>query len=77
MTKMNNTFISNTKDLYIFLLMYNLLEYSDNFSIISATLCNYYIDEVNHSANEIDDNDSMINNNNKKQLNLLSIRKKW
>ena len=43
--------------------MYNLLEYSDNFSMTSGSLWNYYRDEVNDSANEIDDNDNMINNN--------------
>ena len=43
--------------------MYNLLEYSDNFSMTLGSLWNYYRDEVNDSANEIDDNDNMINNN--------------
>ena len=28
----------------------------------SGSLCNYYRDEVNESATEIDDNDNMINN---------------
>ena len=28
----------------------------------SGSLSNYYRDEVNESANEIDDNDNMINN---------------
>ena len=28
----------------------------------SGSLCNYYRDEVNESANETDDNDNMINN---------------
>ena len=64
------------KILTFFFPTYKLSEYSDNFSITSGSLQNYYIDEVNDSAKEIDDNDSMINNNNKKQLNLLSIRKK-
>ena len=43
--------------------MYNLLEYSDNFSMTSESLWNYYRDEVNDSANDIDDNDQIINNN--------------
>ena len=32
--------------------MYNLLEYSDNYSITSGTLGRYYRDEVNDDANE-------------------------
>ena len=54
------------------ILIYNLLEYSDNFSLTSGSLWNYYRGEVNESANEIDDN--MINYN--KTTNLLSRRQK-
>ena len=43
--------------------MYNLLEYSNNFSMTSGNLWNYYRDEQNDFANKIDDNDNMINNN--------------
>ena len=43
--------------------MYNLLEYSDNFSMTSGSLWNYYRDEENDSANKTDDNDNIINNN--------------
>ena len=32
--------------------MYNLLEYSDNYSITSRRLWNYYRDEINNDANE-------------------------
>ena len=32
--------------------MYNLLEYSDNYSITSGTLGRYYRDEANDDANE-------------------------
>ena len=32
--------------------MYNLLQYSDNYSMTSGSLWNYYRDEVNDSANE-------------------------
>ena len=55
------------------ILIYNLLEYSDNFSLTSGSLWNYYRGEVNESANETDDND-MINYN--KTTNLLSRRQK-
>ena len=36
----------------IFMTMYNLLEYSNNYSIASRSLWNYYRDEVNDDANE-------------------------
>ena len=39
-----------------------LSEYSDNHSMTSENLWNYYKDEVNDSANEIDDNYNKINN---------------
>ena len=42
--------------------MYNLLEYSNNYSLISGSLWNYYRDEINVDENEIDDNDNNINN---------------
>ena len=38
--------------------MYNLLEYSNNYSMTSRSLWIYYRDEVNDSANETDDNDN-------------------
>ena len=44
--------------------MYNLLEYSTNYSITSESLWNYYRDEVNDSANENNNaNNFRINNN--------------
>ena len=46
------------------MLLCNLLEYSDNSSMISGSLWNYYRDEVNDSANENNDaNNCRINNN--------------
>ena len=41
-TKISNTFIYNAEDLHIVMWMYNLLEYSDNYSVISGSLWNYY-----------------------------------
>ena len=52
--------------------MYNLLEYSDNYSMTSASLWNYYRDEVNDAANE-DAANYRINNS---KVNLLNIRQK-
>ena len=37
---MNNTFIENAEDLDILMSMYNLLEYSDNYSMPSGSLWN-------------------------------------
>ena len=54
LTKVFNTFVGNAKDLDIVMLIYNLLEYSDNYSITSGSLWNYY---------QVDDNVNKINNN--------------
>ena len=56
--------------------VYDLLEYSRKYSMISESLWNSYRDEVNDSANEIDENDNKTNNSKKQQVNLLSIRGK-
>ena len=42
----NNTFVENAEDLDIVMLMYNLLGYSDNYSMTPRSLRNYYRDEV-------------------------------
>ena len=46
-SKINNRFIDSAEDLDIVMPMYNLLEYSDNYSMASGSLWNYYRDEVN------------------------------
>ena len=50
------------KILIFFMLMYNLLEYSDNYSMASGRLWNYYRDVVNDATNEIDTANNKINN---------------
>ena len=55
MSKINNTFTDNAEGLHIIMPMYNLLEYSDNYSKTSGNLWNYYRDEINDSANENND----------------------
>ena len=60
-SKINNTYIDNAEDLDIVMPMYNLLEYSDNYSITSGSLLNYYRDEINDDENESVNN--RINNN--------------
>ena len=62
-SKINNTFIDNAEDLYIVMPMYNLLEYSDNYSTISRSLWNYYTDEVSYDESENDAHVNMVNNN--------------
>ena len=45
--------------------IYNLLEYSNNYSMTSRNWWNYYRDEVNNSANENNDVNNFRTNNNK------------
>ena len=45
------------------MLMYNLLEYSHNYSVTSENLWNYYRDEID----DVNDNASMVNHLNIKQ----------
>ena len=40
-SKINNTLIDNAEDLYTLMLMYNLLEYSPNYSMTSGSLWSY------------------------------------
>ena len=46
MSEINNTQIDNAKDIDIVILMYNLIEYSDNYAKTSGRLCQYYIDDL-------------------------------
>ena len=43
--------------------MYNLLEYSDNYSMTWKSLRNYYRDEVNNDENKTNAANNRINNN--------------
>ena len=43
--------------------MYNLLEYSDNYSMTSGSLWNYHRDQVNDNANENNAGNYRINKN--------------
>ena len=62
--KINNTFIENAEDPDIVMPIYNLLEYSNNYSMTSRSWRSYYRDEINDSANENEDaNNFRINNN--------------
>ena len=54
MSKINSTLIDNAENLYIIKPMYNLLEYSQNYSVTSGSLWNYYRDKID----DVDDNAS-------------------
>ena len=60
--KIYKTLIGNAEDLNIVMPMYNLFDYSDNYSMTSGSLRNYHRNGVSDSANERDHNDNMINN---------------
>ena len=49
MHKPNNTDIDNAQDIDIVTPMYNLIEYSDNYSKTSGSLWQYYKDEPNNN----------------------------
>ena len=51
--------MDNAEDLDIVMPTYNLLEYSDNYSMTSGSLWDYYRDEINYDENE--DNGNKIN----------------
>ena len=62
-SKINNTFVENAEDLDIVMRMYNLLEHSNNYSMTSGNLRNYYREKVNDSGNKNNGNNNKINNN--------------
>ena len=61
-SKINNTFIDNAEDLDIARPIYNLLQYSDSYSMASGSLWNYYRDAINDDPNENNAADNRINN---------------
>ena len=54
-SKINSIFIDNTENLYMFILMYNLLEYSQNYSMTSASLWNFYREEIDDVNDNVSD----------------------
>ena len=54
--------------------MYNLLEYSDNYSVISGGLWNCYRDVVNDGVNENYDDNNRINKNKVTTTNSLEYK---
>ena len=55
-TEINNTFVDYTDFINITIPMYNLIEYSDNYSDTLASLWNFKRDEIVDNANVTNDN---------------------
>ena len=64
-SKINKTLRNSVKDLDVVMLMHNLLEYSEKYSITSGSLWNYCRDKMNDSANENNEPKNYRINNNK------------
>ena len=47
-SRINNIDTDNAQDIDIVMAMYNLIEYSDNYSKTSGSLWQYYKDDLNH-----------------------------
>ena len=58
----NNTEIDNAKDIDILMAMYNLIEYSDNYSKTSGSLWQYYRDEPNDNLADSGSFESKVKN---------------
>ena len=59
-SRINNTDIGNAEDISIVVLMYNLIEYSDNYSEISGSLWQYYKDDLNDNITQSESFKSQI-----------------
>ena len=57
-SKINSTLIDNAEDLDIVVLMYNILEYSQNYSMTSGRLWNYYRDYIDNTNDNASDGKS-------------------
>ena len=68
-SKINDVLVENAEDLDIVMPMYNLLEYGKNYLKTSASLWNYYRDELTDKTND-------NNNPNKNVLNSNSFKYK-
>ena len=53
-TNINNTQIDNAKDIDVMMPMYNLIEYSDNYSKTLGSLWQYYRDEAKNNITEFE-----------------------
>ena len=57
-SKINSTLMDSAEELDIVMAMYNLLEYSQNYSMTSGSLWNYYRDEIHDDDDNTSDGKS-------------------
>ena len=57
-TEINETFVDDAEDINITMSMYNLIEYSDNYSDASESLWSFKSDEIINNANVTNDNNA-------------------
>ena len=57
-TEINNTFVDYADFINVTMPMYNLIEYSDNYSDISGSLWDFKIHEIDNNANVTNDNNA-------------------
>ena len=76
-TEINNTEINNAKDIDIVMPMYNLIEYSDNYSKTSGSLWQYYRDEPNDNLRDPESFKSKLKITKKLLLMVIQKLLKW
>ena len=77
-SEINNTEIDNAKDIDIVMYMYNLIEYSNNYSKTSGSLWQYYKDEPHDNLSDSESFKSIVkitgntpNNGNTKVVEII------
>ena len=77
-SEINNTQIGNAKDINIVMPMYNIIEYSDNYAITSASLWQYFRDEPDDNIEDFGSLKFKVkitgktpNNNNEKDVEIM------
>ena len=73
-SKINNALIDNAQDLDVVMSMYNLLEYSKNYSKTTVSFWNYYRDEPNSG---LGGNNNNVNYSNNSFFQILSLQNKY
>ena len=71
-TKSNNELIEDAEDLDIVMPMYNLLEYSKNYTKTIGSLYNYYRNELTNDGNDNFANRNVVNSNDFKYKNKIT-----
>ena len=71
-SKINNTQVGNAKDIDIIMPMYNLIEYSDNYSKASGSLLQYCKD-----VTAVNTNRDIVNFNGANATDSFTLKQKW